>query len=239
MKSIIILLALISLIRVPFNYASLSLPFISFLASCTYLLPLNINPQYFKKYLFKLKILNRIKELNKRLIQIISIKFHTNPSMKSYGSTIKTDSLFYKFFYKFYSVTTGVPYKPFIFFIAMYFIIIKFGKEKNNVPYFIRYHTIHSLLIFILEFPVILLNEKLLKIRTSNSFLKMTIKNLSLTLITLNLSFIFYILFMSAMGYYVNVPILTESCRKHVGKINTVYNASFVSSPRSSSNNAV
>jgi hypothetical protein len=212
MKSIIILLALISLIRVPFNYANLSLPFVSFLASCTYLLPLNTSLHYFKKDLIKIKIVNESKKLVKKLIKKLILII----PMKFYGPTIKTRGFLYKFFDNIIIIKI-LPYKFFILFILMYFIIIKSGKE-NNIPYFIRYHTIHSLLIFILQFPVIYFHKKLLNILTLSQFLKITIKNLALTIITLNLSFIFYAILMSVMGHYVNIPILTESGKKHVGK---------------------
>jgi hypothetical protein len=136
--------------------------------------------------------------------------------MEFYGPTIRTKGFIYKFFDNIFIIKI-LPYKFFIFFIVMYLTIIKSGKE-NNIPYFIRYHTIHALLLFILEFPIIYFHRKLLNILTLNSFLRLTIKNLAITIIILNISFIFYLILISAMGYYLNIPVLTESCEKHVGK---------------------
>jgi uncharacterized membrane protein len=99
----------------------------------------------------------------------------------------------------------------------MYFIIIKYGRE-NNIPHFIRFHTMHALLISILQIPIIYFHEELLNTIVLNSLLRKIIENLRITIILLDFSLVFYAMYTAAMGYSINIPIVTPACRKHIGK---------------------
>jgi len=211
MKKVFFLLTLISLMRLIVGAAfqliykkrDFPTPFISFLAASSYFLPLQEILQYYKRYLGKIPILNKL-------------FFKTKRDLLRFGVPIKIRGIIY-FLAQNKIITAILPYRSLLSFLMIYFIIIKAGRE-NNIPYFIRYNAIHALLICILQLPVMYFHEKLIKSLIINEFLKQVLKNLEYTIIILNFSSILFIMFLSSMGYYIKIPILTEASKRHVGK---------------------
>jgi hypothetical protein len=151
-------------------------------------------------------LLGRVKQL---IIGLISPKVH-------FGVPIKTKGFIDKFSNNII-ITKLLRHRYLIAFILMYYTLIKFGRE-NKIPHVLRFHTIHALLICILQLPTIYIHEKLLKILTLNRIVSDSIKNLRLLIIISDLGLIFYSMYKAIMGYSINIPILTEACKKHVGE---------------------
>ena len=207
MKKLLILLSALSLIRFLILIIKQKQKFIkTFLqslvvltAASLYLLPIKDNLHFYGKNLKEIPLFNWlltdlpiIKKLTSKILIINNLGWYSN-------------------------LIKNILHKsPFIIFFITYFLIIKLGK-KLNIPYFIRYNMMHSILISLAQVPIMHCYTILNQFITLNPFLKIFSETLALSLILFTFFIIFYSILYTSLGYYLYIPLITDSSVLHLG----------------------
>ena len=109
-----------------------------------------------------------------------------------------------------------LEYSPLFLLIFAYFSVIKEKISKTN--YFIRFHTMHAILILLLQLPVMVLRKHSSAFYVTNPQLKFLIVTFTDTILIFNLYFLLYSAFCAINNSYTNIPFITSACEAHIGK---------------------
>jgi len=107
-------------------------------------------------------------------------------------------------------------YSPLFLLIFAYFFVIK--EKINKTNYFIRFHTMHAILILLLQLPVMVLRKHSSAFYVTNPQLKFLIVTFTDTILIFNLYFLLYSAFCAINNSYTNIPFITSACEAHIGK---------------------
>lgn len=208
MKKLLILLGILSLIRFfilitkqkPKRIVKTFLQsLIYFTAASLYLLPLNDNLLIYRKSLKKIPFTNWL------LIELPKNKKVTSKSLIVNKSNRYTDL-----------ITNFLSKSSIIIFVIAYFLIIKLGK-KLNVPYFIRYNMMHSVLISLSQIPITHCYKILAGFKTINYFVKNFIETITLSMTLCTFFILLYGSIVALVGIRLYFPIFTDSTYLHLG----------------------
>lgn len=130
---------------------------------------------------------------------------------KKTKNTILTNISFLQIF-----LTLFFDYTHVLLLIFAYIFIV---KEKNfKVNYFIRFNTMHAILMLFIQMPILYTYQNLLLIPITNNQIKLFLTVFADGIIFLNFYLLFYLIACAITNTYANVPIITSACEAHIGK---------------------
>lgn len=172
---------------------------VSFIAACSYLLPIKENIQFYGPILEDVPVLGLLFLPNNLETERLMITSDNNIDI----------------FTTLNSIIENLG--SFILFFAVYFIVIRSGK-KYGIPYFIRYNVIHAILILLIQVPLSFLYQSFINYPTLDVFLKSFTDSLANALIIANFLVVFYSMGYAIINKYVKLPIITDAAILHIGK---------------------
>ena len=113
-------------------------------------------------------------------------------------------------------LASSFKYTPIITLIFAYFFVVK--EKKFKVNYFIRHHTMHSILMLFIQFPMVILHKYSSSLFIVNPIIQLLATDASTIALALNGYALLYLLFCAGNNFYASIPFLTAACEAHIGK---------------------
>ncbi|SOV80371.1 apicoplast import protein Tic20, putative [Plasmodium reichenowi] len=111
-------------------------------------------------------------------------------------------------------IYSSIPFMSFITFMGLYFLFVKENKFKFH--YFIRYHHMQSLILSMFGYALSLFYFRVFPYSYNDT----DIFNLTILYSTMTIYFGSLIIpfFSSLLGYYIEIPVLSEAIKLHIGE---------------------
>ena len=107
-------------------------------------------------------------------------------------------------------------YSHMVILMVAYIFIVK--EKLFKVSYFIRFTTMHAILMLMLQTPVLYTYENLFLFPVLNNQVKLFLFNFADAILFLNFYLLFYLIICAASHTYPNIPIISSACEAHIGK---------------------